>query len=55
MNYYKTFVYGTKRVFERKNNILQRCYLTLTSYESLFQDKFVDFFSSCMYLLDTSG
>lgn len=27
MNYYKTCVYGTKRVFERRNKILQECYL----------------------------
>lgn len=26
MNYYKTCVYGTKRVFERRNKILQKCY-----------------------------
>lgn len=26
MNYYKTCVYGTKRVFERRNKILQKFY-----------------------------
>lgn len=26
MNYYKTCVYGTERVFERRNKILQKCY-----------------------------
>lgn len=38
MNYYKTCVYGTKRVFERRNKILQECYLKKTSYEWLYQD-----------------
>lgn len=48
MNYYKTCVYGTKRVFERRNKILQKCYFKKTSYEWLYQDN-LWIFSSCMY------
>lgn len=49
MNYYKTCVYGTKRVFEKRNKILQKCYFKKkTSYEWLYQDN-LWIFSSCMY------